>query len=89
MDDRLDINPVVGKSFVSSSFNVGKIQKLEDGALRVMWNTKPTDKDVAEFSDWMVSIFGDIDMTLCRNPKEEQEKLKAWKQELNPPSHQK
>jgi hypothetical protein len=74
-----NIDPLIGRHFVSKSNNIARIKKLGDGAMRVTWKNKPTNSDKNEFEMFVESVIGPIEATTCdENGEEEYHK---WKEE--------
>jgi hypothetical protein len=73
------IDQLAGRHFVATSQNIARVTRLEAGALRVIWEQKPGEADIDEFSRFVEGILGDVNITLCTDQQREQEMLRAWR----------
>jgi hypothetical protein len=82
---KADVSPLVGRRFVTTSDNTGRIERIEEGATRFVWKRKPSEQDIAEFTEWVQSVLGpDLEITLCLDGrKKEGEELAAWRRKAN------
>lgn len=88
MSDKANIDPLVGRHFVSKSGKVCRIERLAEGAIRVVWKGRPEDhsrEDELEFMQWVESILGRIQPTMHRGRQGEQEWLRRWQQDAKKP----
>jgi hypothetical protein len=77
---RADVSSLVGRNFVSLSGNHCSVQRIESGALRMNWRNKPTAQDMEEAERFVEGVLGDIEITRCANPRDEQAELSKWRQ---------
>lgn len=77
-----DISPLIGRNFVSNAGNVGRVQRIGDGAVRVNWAERPSEEDIAEFSVWAEGVLGKIAVTLNVGLKTEASALVEWKRKM-------
>ncbi len=57
-----DISPLVGRRFVAASGNVCRIQRLEQGAIRIVWHDPSSERDRAEFEKFAEGVLGPIEV---------------------------
>lgn len=79
MSNIADISPLIGRHFVSSALNVGRVIKLDSGAARVRWQTSPSPDDIQEFSKWAEDVLGPLNITLHTDIRTEPQALAKWK----------
>lgn len=54
----IDIRPLVGRTFVASSGNMGLISALGNHGVQVTWDWRPNDADDSEFQKWAGTQLG-------------------------------
>jgi hypothetical protein len=77
-----DISALIGRHFAATSLNVCRISRLDLGAARIMWKTKPSPADIEEFEEWALSIVGKTEVTRSIGLSNEAENLGAWKRRV-------
>lgn len=81
--NRADINPLVGRRFVSASGNTCRVERIGEGAMRLVWSRKraeTTEQDLAEAHAWVRSVLGSVDLTVSRGRENEAESYQKWRQ---------
>lgn len=86
MSTRANIDPLVGRHFVSSSGSVAHIKRLAHGVIQVNWacsyDEEIAAKDEAEFEEWARGILGPVTVSSFSNrsndDESERQALRAW-----------
>lgn len=79
-----DITPLIGRKFVATSQNIGRVERIEDGAMRCTWTHKPSESDIEEFMAFVTRVLGEVKATVCVNGnRDEDAPLTEWKAKNN------
>jgi hypothetical protein len=82
MSELADIRPLVGRSFVTRSGKVCRVERLGEGALRVVWQGSRSDitpADEQEFLAWAESVLGPLHATTSRGRAQEAQNFRQWR----------
>lgn len=79
MKNPADLNPLVGRHFVSKALNTCRIIRLGPGAIRAAWDHKPTENDVQDLEAWVLGIVGPAETTHSRGIEQEAKNYSEWK----------
>lgn len=74
-----NIDPLVGRHFISQSGNLCEVKRLGTGAMRAEWEVHPSEHDQNEFAAWAQSIVGAFEETRSVGLERETEALNRWR----------
>lgn len=85
MSDLANLDPLVGRHYVTRSGNVATISRIGKAAIRINWSRWPySPEDMEEFGEWASSVVGvNLKATVVKATTDEQESeaLRQWKSE--------
>ena len=78
-----NIDPLVGRRFVTSAGNIGRVERMGLGGVRVNWTHRPTQQDLDECLDRVQGVIGKAEVAggEFANRQAEEEAYRAWRRD--------